>query len=81
MRIDKMCVWLTDAGEACIRQARAVMIRAMRKLVYVAICFGQHRNPDKRLVHMDRLEGYLQSLRRQFGDRATLYYPWGDPDD
>ena len=77
----QVCVWLTDAGKECIQQARGVMIRAMRKLVFVAICSGQHRDPDKRLVHMDRLEGYLRSLRRKFGDRATLYYPWGCPDD
>ena len=77
----QICVWLTDAGEQCILGARGVMLRAMRKLVYVAICFGQHRDPDKRLVHMDRLEGYLRSLRSTFGDKALLDYPWGHPDD
>ena len=74
-------VWLTDAGLRCILQARGVMIRAMRKMVYVAICGAQHRNADARFEHMDRLEAYLRNLRRKFGDRATLYYAWGHPDD
>jgi hypothetical protein len=30
---------------------------------------------------MDQLESYLDVLRRDFGDTATLYYPWGHPDD
>jgi DNA-binding MarR family transcriptional regulator len=74
-------VWLTDAGQRCILEARGLMIRAMRKLVYMAICFGQHRDANKRLQHMDTLEGYLRSLRSSFGDTASLHYPWGHPDD
>jgi len=74
-------VWLTEAGQGCILEARSVMLRAMRRLVYLAICFGQHRDANKRLLHMDTLEGYLRSLRSTFGDAATLYYPWGHPDD
>jgi hypothetical protein len=30
---------------------------------------------------MEWLESYLRVLRRDFGDTATLYYPWGHPDD
>jgi hypothetical protein len=30
---------------------------------------------------MDQLEGYLRALRSDCGDTATLYYPWGHPDD
>jgi DNA-binding MarR family transcriptional regulator len=74
-------VWLTDAGRRCILEAQSVMLRAMRRLVYLAICFGQHREASKRLVHMDTLEGYLRALRSTFGDTATLYYAWGHPDD
>jgi DNA-binding MarR family transcriptional regulator len=77
----QMRVWLTEVGQRCILEARSVMLRAMRRLVYVAICFGQHRDASKRLRHMDTLEGYLSSLRSQFGDTASLYYPWGHPDD
>jgi DNA-binding MarR family transcriptional regulator len=74
-------VWLTEVGQGCILEARSVMLRALRRLVFVAICFGQHRDASKRLRHMDALEGYLCSLRTQFGDTASLYYPWGHPDD
>jgi len=74
-------VWLTDAGRLRILEAQGVMLRAMRRLVYMAICFGQHRDASKRLIHMDTLEGYLRALRSTFGDTASLYYPWGHPDD
>jgi DNA-binding MarR family transcriptional regulator len=74
-------VWLTEVGQGCILEARSMMLRAMRRLVYIAICFGQHRDASKRLIHMDTLESYLRSLRSAFGDTATLYYPWGHPDD
>ena len=77
----QMRVWLTDAGERCIRLARRVMLGAMRRRVLVAICFGRHRDADARFRHMDTLEGYLTSLRARFGDAARLYYPWGHPDD
>ena len=74
-------VALTEAGERCILWARKVMLRAMRRMVNVAICFGQHRDSDARLRHMETLESYLRALRRQFGDKARLYYRWGHPDD
>jgi hypothetical protein len=50
-------------------------------LVCAAICFGKHRDPDQRLNHLATLESYLSALRTHFGDGATLYYPWGHPDD
>ena len=74
-------VALTEAGERCIVLARKVMMRAVRRLVHVAICFGQHRNADARFRHMETLESYLRCLREQFGDTARLYYAWGHPDD
>jgi len=74
-------VALTDAGERCISWARKVMQRAMRRMVYEAICFGQSRNRDARFRHMDTLESYLLALRERFGDTARLYYAWGHPDD
>jgi len=74
-------VALTEAGERCILWARRVMLRAMRRVVYEAICFGQARNRDKRLQHMAMLESYLGALRERFGDTARLYYAWGHPDD
>ena len=80
---DRRQLWvtLTSAGMARITMAYRIMGRAVQRWVYVAICFGKHRDPHKRLVHMDTLEGYLHGLRRELGDRATLAYPWGHPDD
>ena len=74
-------VGLTKAGRRCILKARRVMLPAVRRMVYRAICFGKHRNGDARFRHMDTLESYLSSLRRRFRDTAGLYYPWGHPDD
>lgn len=74
-------VSLTKAGRRRIVRARGVMVRAMRRLVHVAICFGQHRNPEMQWWHTDRLDGYLQRIRDEFGDTAWLRYPWWHPDD
>ena len=74
-------VLLTDVGKCVIAGARQSLMRAVRRLVYVAICFGEHRDGSWRLTNMDKLEGYLRALRSQFGDTARLYYPWGHPDD
>ena len=74
-------VWFTEAGERCILKAHEVMLPAMSRMVYRAICFGKHRNGDARFRHMDTLESYLGSLRRRFRDTAELYYAWGHPDD
>ena len=74
-------VSLTERGLACIRNARQALLRAMKRLVCMAICFGGHSNADRRFEHMATLESYLSAMRRQFGDGATLYYSWGHPDD
>jgi len=74
-------VQLTEAGEKCILKARGVMLPAMTRMVYRAICFGAHRSAEARFVHMATLEGYLDGLRKRFRDTAGLYYPWGHPDD
>jgi DNA-binding MarR family transcriptional regulator len=74
-------VELTTFGEKSIRKARRMLLRGVQRLVYAAICFGMHRDPSQRLIHMDQLEGYLRVLRHDFGDTARLYYPWGHPDD
>ncbi|HEX5223907.1 MAG TPA: MarR family transcriptional regulator [Solirubrobacteraceae bacterium] len=72
---------LTTAGERCIAEARRMILRAVRRLVFLAICFGCHRDARQRLVHMDTLEGYLRGIRAMAGDTARLCYPWGHPDD
>ena len=74
-------VWFTEAGERCILKAHEVMLPAVSRMVYRAICFGKHRSADARFRHMDTLESYLSSLRGRFRDTAGLYYPWGHPDD
>ena len=74
-------VRLTEAGLACIRAAHQALKGAAKKLVYLAICFGRHRDAGARFEHMCTLEdGYLRSLRRQWGDTAAVHFPWGLPD-
>ena len=74
-------VTLTEAGVACIRGAHQALRRAVGKLVDVAICFGRHRDRGRRFVHMETLESYLQTLGKEWGDTARLYFGWGHPDD
>ncbi|MGH7296586.1 MAG: MarR family winged helix-turn-helix transcriptional regulator [Polyangiaceae bacterium] len=74
-------VRLTAEGRSRLLAARRVILRSVERLVTAAICFLNPRDPMERLVNMDSLEGYLRVLRRDFGDRATLYFPWGHPDD
>jgi DNA-binding MarR family transcriptional regulator len=74
-------VTLTEAGLSCIRTAYKMLFRFAERVVYHAICWGKHRDPNERFLHMDRLESYLRSLRAYCRDRARLYYAWGHPDD
>jgi DNA-binding MarR family transcriptional regulator len=74
-------VTLTARGIECLRRARRLLIRGVQRIVLDAICFSGRRDPWQQFVHMETLESYLKELRRHFGDRATLYYPWGHPDD
>lgn len=74
-------LWLTEKGRACIRDAYRALLRAARRLVHDAICFGQQRDPGRRLVHLDTLEGYLSAMRKRYGDEGSLHYAWGHPDD
>jgi DNA-binding MarR family transcriptional regulator len=73
-------VTLTEAGLTCIRTAYKLLFRFAERIVYHAICWGKHRDPYERFIHMDRLESYLGSLRAYCRDRARLYYSWGHPD-
>jgi DNA-binding MarR family transcriptional regulator len=74
-------VTLTEPGRGRIRTAYKTLFRAAQRLVDRAICFGAHRNRNDRFWHMATLEGYLNTMRRHCGDVASLYYPWGHPDD
>jgi DNA-binding MarR family transcriptional regulator len=77
----KRDVSLTQRGIECMRRACRLLLRGVRRIVWDAICFGRHRDPEQRFLHMQQLESYLFALRHDFGDTATLYYPWGHPDD
>ena len=77
----QMRVTLTVAGLKSLKSACRLLIKGVQRIVYEVICFGRHRDPWERLLAMDTLEGYLRALRKHFGDSATLYYPWGHPDD
>ena len=74
-------IQLTARGVESIGKARRLLLGRVQRLVYEAICFGRHRDATHRLIHMDQLEAYLRVLRKSCGDTATLYYPWGHPDD
>jgi DNA-binding MarR family transcriptional regulator len=73
-------VYLTDAGRQRIATAFQMLRRASWRLVYQAICFGKHRDPSAQFVHTEWLESYLRGMRTDYGDTATVYYPW-HPDD
>jgi DNA-binding MarR family transcriptional regulator len=73
-------VRLTACGLQRIAAAFKMLRRASWRLVHESICFGKHRDDSARLVHTDQLESYLRGMCRQYGDTATLYYPW-HPDD
>ena len=73
-------VTLTDAGLQRIATAFKVLRRASWRLVYEAICFGNHREPSEQFVHTEQLDSYLHGMRKHYDDSATLYYPW-HPDD
>jgi len=74
-------VTLTELGRACLCKVRRWLRRALPPRVLHAVCFGKHDDPDARFENMETLESYLRALRRETGDRATLDYGWGHPDD
>ncbi len=74
-------VALTASGFERLRPAIHIVRRAMARVLEEVVCFGQHRDPSKRLHHLDALEGYHRVLEQSFGPPARLYFPWGHPDD
>jgi DNA-binding MarR family transcriptional regulator len=73
-------VRLTAVGIECITAAHRMLLRAAKRLVCEAICFGKHRDARARFIHMAQLESYLNAMRAHYGDSARLSYPW-HPDD
>jgi DNA-binding MarR family transcriptional regulator len=74
-------VSLTERGRQCLITVRRWLLRGMQRIVLHAICYGAHDDPEVCFWNMAELEEYLRVMRRHFGDRATLYYRWGHPDD
>jgi len=83
VKSDRRQLWvkLTRDGLARINAIYRIMRRAVQRWVYVAICFGRHRDPQMRFGHMAMLESYLDAVRHELGDGATLAFRWGHPDD
>jgi DNA-binding MarR family transcriptional regulator len=73
-------VELTNKGLACIRAARAVLLRVGQKLVNRAISFGNRRDPVACFRNMVTLEEYFDAIREDYGDTAARLYLW-HPDD
>jgi DNA-binding MarR family transcriptional regulator len=74
-------VELTETGLACMRGAYKLLVRTAQRIVYRAICWGKHGDPNARFFRLCELESYLKSLREYCRDRARLDYCWGHPDD
>jgi DNA-binding MarR family transcriptional regulator len=74
-------VLLTEKGRQCVREAYRMTVRWVLRFVCEVISCGKGRDLDAWFHHMLMLEGYMDRLRRHSRDGATLYYPWGHPDD
>jgi DNA-binding MarR family transcriptional regulator len=77
----KRVVALTDAGLERLRDATRCLVRASKRVLCMAICFGGWKDPDNRFRHLSAYESYLTAIRADFGDSAWLPYQWGHPDD
>jgi DNA-binding MarR family transcriptional regulator len=49
-------VKLTASGGLRLASAHSLLVRAVRRLVYEAICLGRHRDPEQRWMRMAELE-------------------------
>jgi DNA-binding MarR family transcriptional regulator len=75
-------VSLTAVGLRCIRRAIRLFIRwgAAQLAVDSALCPDRWFDDTECFVAMQTLEGLLCSVRRAYGDVASLHFPW-HPDD
>ena len=76
-------VGLTVAGRHCLRRAFRKLGRrsgAAYRALMRAITFGEWRDPDACFRATCNLDDLLRGMRKEFGDTATLHYPW-HPDD
>ena len=78
----RLCiVKFTERGRAVMLAACGLVLRTVRGLYARAIGLGKRPHPEHLFACTQALEGWLELLRRQLCDRATLYYRWGHPDD
>ena len=64
---------LTRSGEQVIRAARRLLLRAVERIVHDALC---RPDPQRGFYHLYLCTQYLDDIRSDFADRATLDYPW-----
>jgi DNA-binding MarR family transcriptional regulator len=74
-------VALTASGLERIRTASELFMRASKRLLSEAVCFGWPRVKNARFHHLCQLESYFNGMRTTYDDRATLWYPWEHPED
>ena len=76
-------VTLTEEGARRIRLAiRRLMSSGAAQLAFdTALAADGWHDDNECFLAMDGFERFLRRVRRTFGDFATLYYPWGHPDD
>ncbi len=67
---------LSAKGDEVIRAARRLLLRAVERIVYVALCQGWARSWYERTLEVLTLWHALNRIRYDFGDRATLDYHW-----
>jgi len=67
---------LTPSGEAVIRGARRLMLRAVERIVNDALCLPWRRSRNRAFSAVNGCMHYLDTICRCFADRATLEYPW-----
>ncbi len=73
-------VKLTKRGLDCMRQAIQCLKRASRRLLCIAIGFGNRRDWRACFDRLYDFELHLRGMRWHFCDKAALLYPWY-PDD
>ncbi|HXX70192.1 MAG TPA: MarR family transcriptional regulator [Polyangiaceae bacterium] len=69
-------LWLTPSGEAVIRAARRLLLRAMERIVNDTIRLPWLRCRAHLFNALLTFTNYLDGIRYSFADRATLEYLW-----
>ena len=67
---------LTPSGETVIRSARRLLLRAVERIVNDALEPPRRRGQGHLFADLFAFTGYLDGIRYDFADRATLEYLW-----